>query len=179
MFAKLAGIRDTWQDDSPYWLESCEQAATLTFYPWEYWRCAVTENKYDFPNEMKVGRLVYAKRMTDATKCAKNALHFEEDGFKVAVFNDPDKLTSDVAEILRTNGVNVIAGFYFTKDNDNPVIYYSLRGDGSLDVSAFCEYYGGGGHSCAAAFDQKMNLEEENPFSEFRDMFKEYMKYGR
>ena len=120
MFAKIAGIRDTWQNDSPYWLESCEQAATLTFYPWEHWRGIVQNSHYDFPNEMNVGRLVYAKRLGDAAKCAENSLRFEEGGFKVAVFNDPDKLTSDVAEYLRTNyGVNVIAGFNFTKDNLN------------------------------------------------------------
>ena len=59
------------------------------------------------------------------------------------------------------------------------MIYYSIRSDGSLDVSAFCEYYNGGGHSRAGAFSQEMTLEEENPFSEFRDMFREYIKYGR
>lgn len=180
MFAKLAGIRDTWQDDSPYWLESCEQAATLTFYPWEHWKRIIQNSNYDFPNEMNVGRLVYAKRLSDAARCAENALRFEEGGFKVAVFNDPDKLTSDTAEALRTNyGVNVIAGFYFAKDDDNSVICYSLRSDGSLDVSALCEYYGGGGHLCAAGFSQEIDLEVENPFSEFRNMFKEYINFGR
>ncbi len=179
-FAKMAGIRDTWQKDSPYWRESCEQAATLTFYPWEHWKQAVIDSAFDFPNEMEVGRLVYAKRLSDAGKCADNSYRFEEDGLKIAVFNDPDKLTSDTAELLRENeDVNVIAGFWFAKDEENPVVCYSLRSDGKLDVSALCEYYGGGGHTRAAGFSQEMTLSECNPFSEFREMYKEYVEFGR
>lgn len=32
-FAQLAGIRDTWQKQSPDWEEACAQAAALMFYP--------------------------------------------------------------------------------------------------------------------------------------------------
>lgn len=178
-FAELAGIRDTWQKAHPLWRKSCEQAAALTFYPWEHWRGAINKDRFSFANEMLVGELVYAKRLENAKKCGDDSFKFEHDGLKIAVFNDIDRLTSDVAEMLREEGINIAVGFWFSKDAENPVISYSLRSDGSFDVSGMGEYFGGGGHTRAAGFSIDMTLEEHNPFSEFKEMFTEYVRFGK
>jgi hypothetical protein len=36
-FARLAGVRDTWQREDPEWRDACAQAEALQFWPWEEW----------------------------------------------------------------------------------------------------------------------------------------------
>lgn len=175
-FARLAGIRDTWQKHEEHWEVACHQAAGLTFYPWKHWKNEVDRNGRDgdkylqFRDEMAVGKLIFENRMSKAQVCADEAhIVTNEKGLRVAVFNDHDHLTSDVADILRAEGVNVIAGFFYSKaseDSPYPVLCYSLRSDGSFDVSEFAQRFGGGGHTKAAGYHKSICMDDD-PFSIF------------
>lgn len=173
-FARLAGIRDTWQKDNPDFRKASEQAAMLTFFPWDYW---VKRDylDFDFAGEMDVGKSLLEKRMREATKCANDSLIFETKGYRVAVFNDPDKLCSDVSEIHRNNGIDVVAGFYYFKDQGQLNITYSLRSNDKFDVGQVANQLGGGGHSKAAGFSMPVFLEDENPFLGFYQIFEKYV----
>jgi len=180
-FARLAGIRDTWQKGDPDFERACHQAAMLTFYPWEHWRDNAVSDMFGkhteaFNDEMTVGENIYEKRMRDAAKCAKNSIVFKSKGYKVAVFNDPDRLCSDVAELHRKSGANVVAGFYYVDDGDGPNIIYSLRCDERFNVAEMAKALGGGGHSKAAGFSVPMDFEGVNPFLRFKDLFDEYVE---
>ena len=180
-FARLAGIRDTWQKHEEDWDVSCHQAAGLTFYPWSHWKNEIDQNSphsyyadryFQFSNEMDVGKLIFENRLSKARVCASEA-HVADgpNSLKVAIFNDHDRLTSDVADMLREDGVNVIAGFFYSKtskDSNYPVLCYSIRSDGSFDVSKFAESFGGGGHTKAAGYTKKVCMDDD-PFSLFLD----------
>ena len=172
-FARIAGVRDTWQVSNPDFIKSCHQASMLTFYSWDYWH-SLEYVDFVFSNEMNVGRKLFEKRKLDVKKCIENSLIYNLNGYKVAIFNDPNKLCSDVAESLRKDGVSIIAGFsYFKKDN-NMNLGYSLRSDESFNVQEFASTLGGGGHSRASGFSVPTN-ERDNPFLKFNSLLKDFL----
>jgi hypothetical protein len=182
-FARLAGIRDTWQKHEEDWEIACHQAAALTFYPWSHWKNQVDRNGHDgndrylqFSDEMVVGKLIFDNRISKARACAAEAHIVTRRGFRVAVFNDSDKLTSDVADILRSNGVDVIAGFFYSKtskDSVYPILCYSLRSNGSFDVAKFAGRFGGGGHTQSAGYRKTICMDDD-PFSIFLNDLEAY-----
>jgi NADH/NAD ratio-sensing transcriptional regulator Rex len=179
----LAGVRDTWQNKVVGWHASGEQAAALTFYSWEHWRAKIDWGQYDFSKELAVGKMIYDSRMTKVDKFAQEAFKFEDAGYKVAVFNDPDRYTSDVSEVLVQQGFNVIAGFHYAKknlDDENPLMCFSVRTDGTIDASDLAKTIpGGGGHTKAAGFAEVIDLKEINAFAAFRDIFEDYINYHK
>jgi oligoribonuclease NrnB/cAMP/cGMP phosphodiesterase (DHH superfamily) len=181
-FARLAGVRDTWQKQDPDWESACHQAAMLTFYPWEHWADRAASEMFNpyysqaFSDEMDVGQNIYAKRMKDATKCIKNSIVFKSCGYKVAVFNDPDRLCSDVAEMHRQNGVDVVAGFYYVDDGEGPNIIYSIRCNEKFNVQTMASSLGGGGHSKAAGFSVTTQIQDINPFLRFKELFDKFVE---
>ncbi len=58
-----------------------------------------------------------------------------------------------------------------------PVICFSLRSDGTIDVSDFASTFDeeGGGHTLAAGFSLEMKELDTNPFVMFRELFKDYI----
>lgn len=175
-FATLAGIRDTWQKDNGQWTVACYQAAALTFYPWSHWKDQIDRNGHDgddryllFEDEMAVGKLIFDNRIAKAETCAAGAYVTDFNGLRVAIFNDPSGLTSDTAEILKREGINVVAGFFYTKTSKErpfPVLCYSLRSDGSFDVAEFSKKFGGGGHTRASGHKKEACMDDD-PFSTF------------
>lgn len=176
-FAELAGIRDTWQIHDKDWEVSCHQAAALTLYPWKHWKKQIDFNGHDgddkylsFRDEMSVGELIFEDRMSKAKVCASKAyITIDSAGRRIAIFNDGDKVISDVAELLRVDGINIITGFFYTKtsvDSKSPALCYSLRSDGSFDVSRFAKELGGGGHTKAAGYIKTVCMDDD-PFSIF------------
>jgi hypothetical protein len=182
LLATLAGIKDTWQKHNSRWHEAGAQTCMLTFYSWEYWKRKIGD--YYFSEEMEVGRMIYEDRMLKAEKLADKAFVFKvvvnDSGYKIAIFNDPDRYTSDVSEILRNRGVNVVAGFFYTKrpSDENPLICFSIRTDGSINASDLAKTIpGGGGHTKAAGFSETIDLGEINAYAAFRDIFIDYISY--
>ncbi|MDP2683484.1 MAG: hypothetical protein Q8P20_00350 [bacterium] len=184
--AILAGIRDTWQKQHELWPEACAQAAALTFYSWDYWKNKIDNctGAISFSNELSVGRAIFNNRMLKAAKLAKEAFKFDCENYKVAVFNDADYYTSDVAEILRAEGCNVIAGFYYTKNDANDerqLICFSIRTDDTIDACELAQTarvaLPGGGHKRAAGFSEVIYVQDISPFAIFQDIFEDYISY--
>lgn len=176
-FAYLVGVRDTWQREDNNFVEASIQAATLTFFSWEYWSNYMSG--FALINERNTGKSVYDKRMSDVKKCVASSYMFEADDYKVAVFNDTDKLTSDASEKFRTeHGCNVIAGFYYIKDKPDqfPIICFCLRSDDTFDVGEMAAKFGGGGHKASAGFSKELDLMDANPFLMFKDTFTDYVR---
>lgn len=176
-FAELAGVRDTWQINHPDFISSCWQAIMLQFYSWEYWKKKYWKDlsfDFSFFNEMDTGRSLFEKRQKDVNNCVKNSLIFSINNLKVAVFNDPDKLCSDVAEIHRKNGVDIIAGFYYSNKNKSISLNWSLRSNDNFNVQKLATYMGGGGHAKAAGFTVN-DENERNPFIYINDILRSYI----
>ena len=176
--ADLVGIRDTFLKSSSRWITACEMTSAITFFNWDYWKNKVDSKSLSFNKELDIGKTIYLSRLNKAKDIANKVFLFEDAGYKVAVFNDLDHHTSDVADILRNKGINVTAGFYYVTEHINPTICFSLRSDGTINVSDLAKTIpGGGGHSKAAGFSEEIDLKEINPFALFQEIFSDYINY--
>jgi hypothetical protein len=162
-FARLVGIRDTWQRDSPDWDHANDLHAALMGLPQAYW---LRTDGRGISNAMSVdsfelGKMWRAKRAaTVAEICGTGSLGLvDPTGREWAVFPDARGHTSDVAEAGRLFGIPVTCGWFQTVAYGALKTVLSLRSDGTLDVGALCKRFGGGGHSRAAG----CTLDESDP----------------
>lgn len=159
-FARLTGIRDTWQTQDPDWELSQHQHAALMFWPRDYWldRGSPWLDREHF----EVGRIAHEKRLQMARRAADESWWVElPGGVRAAVLADPGHVTSDAADVLRAEGIQLVAGFFYVSRHK---LVVSLRSDGSVDVAALAKKMGGGGHTRAACF--RIDRPREDPFEE-------------
>ena len=152
-FARLAGIRDTWQTRSKEWVEGTGLMLMMKLLGFEHFQ----KQRLPFPSasDYQLAELLggnYHRKIVN--HCDERVIVREVEGHTVAFHYDTEALTSDVAEEMRTRGANVIIGFFYVIERGQPKIIFSTRSDESFDVSKLCKFYGGGGHSRAAGFSQ-------------------------
>lgn len=150
-FARLAGVRDTWQTTSEYWKEACAQAEVLMFLGAE--RLLAERNAHLSEEDMDLGRTLLLKKLKAADEITEHGLLRVGDWL---LFNDGDRRTSDVAEAARKRypDANGVAGFHYAVQSDGTMrLVFSLRsGREGVDVAAIAKANGGGGHTRAAGF---------------------------
>lgn len=155
-FARLVGIRDTWQRQSPSWELASDLQVALMGLPREYWLRKGGIVRALSSDSLELGQLWRAQRAETIGKIcsAGTARLVDPAGRQWAVFPDCHRHTSDVAEAMRGRGVAVTCGWFQVVDDGAVRTVLSLRSDGSvaqaLDVGALCKSFGGGGHSRAA-----------------------------
>lgn len=170
-FATLAGIRDTWQTDSPRWREACEQAAALDFWPWDHLNTSLSYDQWNA--KMSIGPILFQKKLDTAKRFGDNAHRFtSEKGTKVAVFSGV-KMSSDVAEYLDTE-VDLVIGFDVFLIDGTPSMVFSTRSHTHYDCGKFAKAHGGGGHTKAAGFKVVLKPEDPNPFELARRVVNRY-----
>lgn len=169
-YAELTSIGDTWQTSH----HNFKFARTLSNFIGNFkdgWRGVPDKRVYDMlpayqrSLEMKV------------QKSAKSAIirTIEGTSTKIAfVGSEP----SDVAEVLRPQGINIIANIFATKnDNGEEVYVFSLRSDESFNVREFAQTFGGGGHDRAAGFSlplKDFEFHDKNPMVYFVEQIHQY-----
>jgi hypothetical protein len=164
-FATLAGVRDTWQTESPDWDEACAHSSALVFYGFD----ALTAPKLDDAH-MVVGRRLVQQR-AEAAKLAAAGKWFRmrED---VIIYNDRDRLLSDVAHVIfeRQAKVEIVCGFFYkvTSDGELLLVFAMRSRKNGRDVSTIAKRNGGGGHTSAAGFSQAVVPSSPNPVEAFR-----------
>jgi hypothetical protein len=142
----LVGLGDTWQKDHPDF-ELARAFANLI---------DLIGNDYEgLLEETELAEKLWASKKKEFARSAEKALWRDVLDKRVAFINTLK--TSDVAELLRAKGANIIVGFAEIYDPERQVewIGFSMRSDGSWDCSAFAKKYGGGGHVPAAGFGQE------------------------
>lgn len=152
-FARLVGIRDTWQTQSPSWELANDLHATLMGMPREWWLRPGGIDEALSPGALELGRLRRRQRAETVAKiCYDGPLRLlDPAGRQWAAFPDSHHYTSDVAEGLRSSGVVVTCGWFQVCADGQIQTVLSLRSNGSnFDVGALCKSFGGGGHSRAA-----------------------------
>jgi len=177
-FQELAGIRDTFQTNHIKWNKARRQAEVLTFYTSAYWlneeRDTTRSHSGPFLSEaeMTLGHTLVTHLDSMVEKVVKEAYHFTAvNGLRCAVFQG-GKVTSDAAEKLRKDGIDVIAGFSYAVVDDQPKISFSLRSNGKFNVAEFAQCFGGNGHTKAAGCSVNLNLGSPNPYQQFENMIK-------
>lgn len=168
-FARLAGIRDTWQRQSPDWVAACKQAQVLAFAPNTFWmkRGLHTILKEWEDTWAPIGEILYDRQQKEVEKAAARAWRFTTaGGLRVAVLTSKG-LISDVAEHLGQDADLVVGtGFAYEPGVDSyPKMIVSTRSRGSFDCGAFCKRFeGGGGHTKAAGFSVQLDAQSPDPF---------------
>ena len=148
-FARLAGVRDTWQKQDPDWHMAREQAEALRFWPRDDLFAAnpFTDRLDRFTGLMQIGAPLVAKRDATAKAHADRAVvRYLPSGLRIAMLNTLE--TSDVADLI---AADVLVGFAYTgKGSDSPILQLSFRSRGAVDVGAIAKKLDGGGHRSAA-----------------------------
>lgn len=162
--AKRAGIRDTWQKDSPLWLEACDDAAALRFWPWHLLRAGGLAFLDD---RLGIGPILRAKD-TERDALTLASAHCDEIyGLKVVMFEGLH--TSDIAEQLGAEA-DVVLGWHLFDEHEVSKMTVSVRSRGSRfragDFAA--AQLGGGGHAGAAGFTLTM-MPDDHPRTVLRD----------
>lgn len=157
IFAEVAGIRDTWQRDSPLWHRACGQASALMFFDWDTLR----HYPYLLPSQQDMGDLLHMRRLSEAKAIAAKlvitqhyarakAPHLDVD--PMILINGQTHLASDIAETLRVMVAPacMFAAWELTTDNKVYCTMRSLHDD--FSVGNVASAMGGGGHTKAAGF---------------------------
>jgi DHHA1 domain len=155
-FALLAGIRDTWQTNDPGWIESCDQAAALMFWPWErLLEAGVLGIILGLEPLLEIGPVLRARDFERDTKTLQESYTIEFGGRKFVCFEGTH--TSDIAERVQAD---MVIGWHYLQESDGLKMQISCRSRGDFSALAFAKAYGGGGHVHAAGF--KMPIRPEN-----------------
>ncbi len=175
----LAGVRDTWQRQSPHWDEACTQHEILTFMPRERWLSMslwdIAKNwDYDF---RWIGEVLWEKHGKSVQKSIDVARRVRSPkGTRVVIFEGL-KNTSDAAEILDKD-TDLIAGFSYFEENvgDSRVtkMAVSTRSHTDFNCSALAKFYGGGGHTKAAGFTVNVFVNDPNPYNMIESLIFEF-----
>lgn len=160
--ATLAGIRDTWQKQDSRWIQACEQAEALSFWPQEH---VLSTPRDKWSDLLVIGHIVYNRKLDRAVKCAASSFQFVTDQklTRVAAFEGM-RASSDAAEILG-DSVDLVIGFsMFLNEYKQLTMGFSCRSHTDFDCLAFAKAHGGGGHTKAAGFVLTLPQNAENPF---------------
>ena len=152
-FAKLIGIRDTWQKTSPDWERACATASALMFFPSPEDAialglpnlCVGWDTRYSW-----AGTVTYDKHKARAKYVAEHAYRWlSPSGVRAALFQGAS-LSSDGVEHLPDT--DLVVGFDVIYEGCVVKYIYSCRSRTDFDCSSFARKYGGGGHVRAAGF---------------------------
>lgn len=182
-FAKVAGVRDTWQKDSPLWRESCAQAEVLRFFPKSTW---LDEAAGDTPDvfcrkdpskwiaRMSVGEVLLSRVEESTKKTLNGGLRFTVPGGpRMLIFQGLH--TSDVAEAVRSEVDLVVGWTYFVEDTtQTKKMVLSCRSGDMFDASVLAKSFGGGGHTRAAGFQLGVQSSDLNPYEFIKTLITQY-----
>lgn len=191
-FARLAGIRDTWQKTSPDFREASLQAAVLGFFPRERWLgTTLTDLASRWKSEFRpIGEVLMEKQEKSVKGVLEKAYHFTTaKGTRVVCF-DGIKKSSDAAEVVGDTA-DLVIGFGYLSEPGNtahmtqdsldrviaefgglliPRMILSTRSHTTYNCSALASYYGGGGHTKAAGFNRTLKQSDPQPFEMIRQL---------
>ena len=173
-FATLTGIRDTWQNKHPRWIEACQQAHLMHFMPNTEWL------KYPLSHLVSIWETRFAwvapildhKHARSVQKSVKRAGRYKtKKGTHLLVMASTSH-TSDAAELLGSE-VDVIVGFGFDVEDGVEKLILSTRSHTSFNCSDFAKMFGGGGHTKAAGVSVPV-YPDESPYRTILRMIDAY-----
>lgn len=181
-FARLVGVRDTFQTNDPDWTKACDQTASLTFVPAEEWLSrsgvlleigAANRERDDRPDDrqadtladwMRIGSLLRRRSAADSRAMVEGGFRFTtEKGTRVLVC--AGTAVSDV--VVSEVDVDVVVGFAFRVRGGAPAMKLSFRSRG-FPVRPIAEALGGGGHDRAASAWTDLHASHRHPYAVVR-----------
>lgn len=148
LFAKVAGVRDTWQKKDDLWVSSCRQAEILRFYPVDM---LLGDRQFfdHIPQYEEVGQVLMLRQKNECVAAIRDAYRFMTSKVETRVVVVPTTNTSDVADMIGDEA-DLVIGFRYACEGETQKIHVSTRSRGTFDCGKFCKRFGGGGHKNAA-----------------------------
>lgn len=188
-FAKLAGIRDTWQNKDPRFEEACAQASWVMFFgEEECLREPIFGDSERWVFRHSVGEMMFAEHMRKITKSVTGAFKTSLHGLRIAILQGATN-SSDSAEMLgEESKVDIVVGFSYYDEGEegreswsgthsnNLKLICSCRTRTTFDVSKLAKFYGGGGHTKAAGFTIKVEESQLNPYKTILGLIENYLQ---
>jgi oligoribonuclease NrnB/cAMP/cGMP phosphodiesterase (DHH superfamily) len=176
-FAYLAGIRDTWQKNSPDWHKACQQSELLTFYPKDKWflESGATDWHLYTTSMLSLAPVILEKKLDKAKSLLNKAYVYEMFNRKIAIISSTD--TSDAADEAALLGVELIIGFGYAYEHDKLMMKVSMRSKSNIDVDVIAAANGGGGHSKAAGFTKLISIDsrDPNPYTLLKEILEKHL----
>ena len=166
-FARLSGIRDTWQRQSRDWTKACELAEALRFWTWEKLRGVPPSDWGAYFDQ--VGKHVWEKKTKTVAKVAERVYRWASPRGTRAGFFQGTKLSSDVADVIGGT-VDVLVAYDIRYEEGQFALACSSRSRGAYDCGSLAVAHGGGGHTRAAGFNLPMTIESPNPLRMLQEM---------
>lgn len=160
-FARLVGVRDTWQKDSPDWGRALELHAVLEAFPREVWLEDGAIHVAMKGLDQGLGKSLIERKAATIARIVEHGLVKQHTRSHAgdqlwALSCSPSELVSDLAEAARAAGVDVLVNVQLQVEQGRPQFLVNLRSDKEgLDVGALAKRFGGGGHRAAAGFQYK------------------------
>jgi oligoribonuclease NrnB/cAMP/cGMP phosphodiesterase (DHH superfamily) len=180
-FARLAGVRDTWQREDPEWRDACAQAEALQFWPWEEWPADAFHDDTmsgKLAGMLNLGYILLEKREQRTRQIVSRGWRrLTRAGRKLFVVSTTE--TSDAAELVGGDA-DLVVGFAFDADPGAEEVAagiemrLSLRSRGDFDCAKFCRAHGGGGHTRAAGCTVPVSESSQNPYARILTMVEEW-----
>lgn len=165
-FARLSGVRDTWQTHNPDWLASCKMAEALRFWPLEE---LLGTDPEQWSRYTDLGELLWTKKTKTVAKVSEHVYRWTSPKGTRAAFFQGVKLSSDVAESIGAT-TDLIVGYDIIYENGQLKLICSTRSRGSYDCGSLALAHGGGGHTRAAGFNVPMSIDSPNPYKMLQDV---------
>jgi oligoribonuclease NrnB/cAMP/cGMP phosphodiesterase (DHH superfamily) len=187
-FAKLAGVRDTWQIKDPRWDKACAQSSWVMFFGEEeclkapiFW----DPERWEF--RQRVGEMLFAEHMRKIAKAVEGSFKTSIHGLRIAILQGATK-SSDSAEMLgEESKVDIVVGFSYYDGGEEGreqwsqnfskglKLVCSCRTRTDFDVSKLAKFYGGGGHTKAAGFTVQVEECHYNPYLKILGLINNYI----
>lgn len=187
-FAQLAGIRDTWQKNSPLWTDAVKQHLVLSFFPRDQWMTKGNVFHHNDPavweSRMGLGDVLLMREQEKVAKAIAESYTFQHDGWSVTLFEGTAE-ASDAADLLTSD---VVIGWRYLVESKSdvtswpsnpnakgPKLVCSCRSRGTFDVSELAKSLGGGGHKGAAGFNVNVKSTDTNPYLHIKALVSTYI----
>ena len=168
LFARIAGIRDTWQRHDALWEAACAQAAALMFFP----PAALLRIPAPFRQGSELGQwvgtfgpLIHARHLEEVARAISEAHTFKTPGGLRCVAFNGYRYASDAADLIGKSA-DVVLGFKLVVDDKKQKMLCTLRSHTGVDVGAMAKRCGGGGHRASAGFITNPLAFTASPFDE-------------
>ena len=191
-FAKLAGIRDTWQTKNPRWEEACVQNLWVLFFGEdECLKDPIFSDPERWTFRHSVGKMLFDEHMRKITKAVTGSFKTTIHGLKVAILQGATN-SRDAAEMLgEESNVDIVVGFSYYDEGEEGrepwagvhsnklKLICSCRTRTNFNVSKLAKFYGGGGHTKAAGFSVNVEPLDLNPYMKVLRLIDTYIELNR
>jgi len=151
---------DIWKLELPY-IKEIGEFLELVEFDFNLWSKVASEfeNKETFHKYLDQGVILYKKLEKSVHKSVNNARKIEFEGYECYLVNTASYVSATLHALVGEMPPIAIA---WSQRGDRMI--FSLRSDGTVDVSELAKKYGGGGHKNAAGFSWK-----DDSFLKFQD----------